>query len=76
MAPYSLHQVLIVVAAIRLHTYSNQEAQRDWLFEKYNSEEMIVVDSHNGDDDDETLTGFMPSYIDSELDLFQTVSLV
>lgn len=35
---------------------------------KYNNEEMIVIDSNDGGDDDETLAWFMPSNIDTEMD--------
>lgn len=83
MAPYSLQtQVLIVVAAVTLHNYIRQEAQRDWLFEKYDNDELIVIDSDDEneedetladveDEEDETLVGFMPSLLTSEMDSFR-----
>lgn len=35
----------------------------DWLFAKYNNDDMTFSDS-NGDEEDETLTGFMPLHLD------------
>lgn len=32
---------------------------------------MVVIDSDNENDDDETLAGFMPSHINSEKNSFQ-----
>lgn len=53
MAPYSLNsQMLIVVACITLHNFIRQEGQRDWLFQQYNNEDLIVIHSDNEDDDD------------------------
>lgn len=44
MASYSLQtQVFIVVVVMTLHNYIWQKAHRDWLFEKYNNDELIVI---------------------------------
>lgn len=40
------------VACITLHNFIRQECQRDWLFQQYNNEDLIVQDSDNEDDDD------------------------
>lgn len=69
MGPYSLQtQVLVVVGAVTLRKYIKQEARSGWLSEKYNSKKLIVIDSYDEDEDDETMAGFMPSHIDSEID--------
>lgn len=49
-----------------------QEARKDWLFEKYSCEELIIIDSDDDDDDDETLAGFTPSHIDNKKNSFWT----
>lgn len=41
------------------------------MFEKYSSQDYIVIESDDVDDDYETLTWLMPSYIDSEIDSFR-----
>lgn len=70
-ADYRCGRVLIVIAAVMLYNYIKQETWRDGLFEKYNDEEMIIIYSNHKDDDDETLTGFMPSQINREMDSFR-----
>lgn len=42
----------------------------DWLFEKYVNEELFVIDSDHEDKEDDTLAGFMPSHLTSEMDSF------
>lgn len=72
MAPYSVQtQVLIVVAVVTVHNYIRQEAQRDWLFEKYGNDDLIIIDTDDEDEEDETLAGFMPSHLTSEMDTFR-----
>lgn len=33
----------LVVFVITLHDYVRQEKQEDWLFEKYNNDDMIII---------------------------------
>lgn len=63
--------VLIVVVAVILNNYIKQETQRDWLLEKYSTGEIIVIDSNDEDEDNETLASFMLSHLDREMDSFQ-----
>lgn len=68
MASYSLQiQVLIVVVATTIDNYIRQEVQWDWLFEKYHNDELIIIDSGDKKEENETMTGFMPSYLTSEM---------
>lgn len=56
MAPNHMQtRMLIGVVAVRLLNFIRQEAQMDWLFGKYDNNDIIVIDSDN--EDDETLTG-------------------
>lgn len=72
MVPYSLQtQILIVVAVVTLHNYIRREAHRDWLFEKYGNDEMIVINSDDEDKEDDTLARFIPSHLTSEMDSFR-----
>lgn len=67
MVPYSLQtQILIVVAVVTLHNYIRREAHRDWLFKKYDDDEMIVID-----EEEDMLVEFMASHLTSEMDLFR-----
>lgn len=68
MGPYT--QVPIVVAAVTLRNYIRHEAQRDWLLEKDGNDELVVRDSYDEDEEEETLTRFMPSHLTSEMDSF------
>lgn len=44
MVPYYLHtQLLVVVAVVTLHNYIKQEGQKDWFFEKYSNDNMILT---------------------------------
>lgn len=58
-----------------LHSYIRQEAQIDWLFKKYSSEEIIIIGSDDEDEDDNIMVGFMPSQLDSVIESSETVSL-
>lgn len=61
MAPYCLLiQVFIIVAAVVLHNYIRLEALRDWLFEKYDHNELIVIDNDDVDKEEEKLAWLMP----------------
>lgn len=42
------------------------------MFERYSNEELIVINSYDEDDYDETLVGFMPSHIDNEMGSFRS----
>lgn len=64
-------QVLIVVALVMLHNYIRQEAQWNWFFEKYNDDDMIVIDSDNEDEDVEMLVGLCRHTLNSKIDSFR-----
>lgn len=64
-------QVLNVVAATTIHNFIRQEAQRDWLFKKYGNDELILIDSDNEEEENKTITGFMPSHLISEMNSFR-----
>lgn len=53
-------------ATIMLHNYIRREAHRDWLFKKYDDDEMIVID-----EEEDMLVEFMASHLTSEMDLFR-----
>lgn len=36
---------------------------RDWLFEKYDNDELIIIDSVDDDEEDDTLIEFMSSHL-------------
>lgn len=59
-------QLSIVVAAVSLNKYISQEARNDWLFKKYNNEDMIVIDYDDEDKEHEMLVGFMSSHLNNE----------
>lgn len=61
-------QVLIVISAVTLYNYIKQEAPEELVVKTHNNDEMIIIDNDNDNDDDETLTGFMFSHIDSDID--------
>lgn len=42
----------------------------DWLFEKYDNDDLIVIHSNDEDEEDDTLAGFMPSPLTSDMDSF------
>lgn len=69
-------QVLIIVFAVMVHNYIRQEAERDCLFEKYGNDELIVVNSDDEHEKDETLEGFMLSHLSTEMDLYRDTLLV
>lgn len=48
---------------------------RDWLFEEYSNEDMIIT-SDNDDKEDETLVGFMPSHLDREMAHLKIASII
>lgn len=60
----SLTQVFIIVAAITLHNYIRQKAQRDLLFDKYNNDDLIVIDS-NDEYEDNDLSSYLYNVIES-----------
>lgn len=71
MALYTLQtQLLIVVATVTVHNYIRQKTERDWLFQKYGNDELIIINSDDEDEEDETLMGSMPSHLTSEMDTF------
>lgn len=71
MTRYSLQtQMLIIVAVVMLHNYITKEAQRDWSVTK-RLKDVIVIDCEDGDEDDETLTGFILSHLDNKMNLFR-----
>lgn len=61
---------------VTLHNHIRGEIQRDWLFEKYSNDERIVIDNDDEDEEDERLTGLMPSHLAINMESFLTVSLV
>lgn len=73
MASYYLQTQVLIAVAVTLHNYIKREAHMDCLFEKYSSEEMIVIDIDN---DGETSVGYILSYIDSEMDWLEISSLI
>lgn len=72
MAPYSLNtQMLIVVACVTLHNFIREEARKDWLFEQYGDEDLVIVDSDNDDDEDAQVGALMPSHLTNEMNQFR-----
>lgn len=63
--------MFIVVTAATLHKYITGEAQRVQLLEKYDNDDMIVIDSDNEYEEDETLARFIPLDLNSEIDSFK-----
>lgn len=53
--------------------YIMREAHKDWLFEKYISKDMIVIDCEDEDkyEGEETSNGFMSSHLVSWMDFFK-----
>lgn len=52
---------LVVVAAVASHNYIKQEARSDLLLKNYSNEELVVIDSDDDNDNDETLAGLRQS---------------
>lgn len=73
MAPYSLQtEVVIVIATVILQNHIKKEARKNWLFEKYNKDNVIIIDGDGGNEDDQaTLVGFVTSHLLSEMDHFR-----
>lgn len=44
-----------------LHDYIREKAQRDWLFKKYNDEELIFIDNEDEAEDDELQNYTVPA---------------
>lgn len=68
--PYRLKSSLQLLQLCYI-IYIRHEAQRDWLFEKYKSEELIIINRDDEHEKDETLAEFMPSHTTSKMDLFR-----
>lgn len=43
----------------------------DWLFEQYNNDDLIVIDSDNADDNDIQMARLIPSHLTNEIDQFR-----
>lgn len=56
MVSYSLQtQVFILVATVTLNNYIRREAWNDQLFEKYNNDDVIVIDSDDENKKDKAM---------------------
>lgn len=72
MAPYSLNwQMLIVVTCISLYNFIRQEARRDWLFEQYNNEDLVIIDSNDEGDDNDQVGSLMTFHLTNEMNQFR-----
>lgn len=71
MAPYKFNtQMLIIVAACTLHNFIRQETLRDWLFQEYDINDLIVLDqADDGDYDDPN--DDVPSQLQQEMGTFR-----